>query len=140
MSEPKMQELNKCPRCHHVLISHETAHALNGELYCSRNCAIRDTAEILMKADGNLTHDKAVEAAKVVYDNEAEVVSTEDTLAEDFQEVRVSVTFTKVIKLPKNLSKEKAMEVAEHLWNESIVAPDYDDHDEMRFDCELVDN
>ncbi len=140
MSEAKMPELNKCPRCGHVLISHETVHALNGELYCSRNCAIRDTADVIMKANGNLTHNQAIEAAKVVYDEGAEIVATEDTLAEDFQEVRVSVTFTKIIKLPKNLSKEKAMKVAEHLWNESMVTPDYDDHDEMHFECELVEN
>lgn len=133
-----MKELNKCPRCGSVLISHETVHALNGELYCSRNCAIRDTAEILMKNSEGLTHNMAVEAAKGIYEDEAEVVATHDTLAEDFQEVRVSVTFTKIIKLPKDLSEDKAKEVAEHLWNESLVTPDYDDHDEMRFDCELV--
>lgn len=138
MNESKMQELNKCPQCGHVLISHETVHALNGKLYCSRNCTIRHIAEALMEIDDNLTHNQAIEEAKAIYDNEAEVVSTEDTLAEDFQEVRVSVTFTKVVKLPKNLSKEKALEIAEHLWNESLVTPDYEDHDEMHFDCELV--
>ena len=133
-----MKELNKCPRCGSVLISHETVHALNGELYCSRNCAIRDTAEILMKNSEGITHNTAIEAAKGIYDDEAEVVATEDTLAEDFQEVRVSVTFTKIVKLPRDLSEDKAKEVAEHLWNESLVTPDYEDHDEMRFDCELV--
>lgn len=140
MSREKMQELNKCPRCGHVLISHETVHALNGELYCSRDCAIRDTADMLIKADSNMKHNAAIEAAKVIYSNEAEVVATEDVLSEDFQEVRISVTFTKIIKLPKDLSEEKAREVAEHLWNESLVAPDYDNHDEMRFECELVKN
>ena len=91
-----------------------------------------------MKNSEGLTHNMAVEAAKGIYEDEAEVVATHDTLAEDFQEVRVSVTFTKIIKLPKDLSEDKAKEVAEHLWNESLVTPDYDDHDEMRFDCELV--
>lgn len=138
MNESKMEELNKCPQCGHVLISHETAHALNGKLYCSRNCTIRHIAEALMEIDGNLSHNQATEEAKAIYDSEAEVVATEDTLAEDFQEVRVSVTFTKIVKLPKNLTEEKAKEVAEHLWNESLVTPDYEDHDEMRFDCELV--
>lgn len=138
MSVSKMPELNKCPRCGRVLISHETVHALNGKLYCSRDCTIRHVAEALMEIDVNLAHNQAIEEAKGIYDSEAEVVSTEDTLAEDFQEVRVSVTFTKIVKLPKNLSREKAMEVAEHLWNESLITPDYDDHDEMHFDCELV--
>lgn len=131
--------MNKCPVCGAILVSHESAHAFDGKLFCSRSCAIKHYVENCdAYINGFISHDKATECAKLAYDARAEVVSTEDVLAEDLQTVQIAVTCFKTIKLPKCLSEEKALAVAEKLWKDGIVVAEIDDCDEVVFECMLV--
>lgn len=131
--------MNKCPRCGSVLVAHETAHAVDGKLWCSRDCAIRDlTGKFLQDASTVKRYNEAHQIACDYYDERAEVVDTETVLAEDLQEVQIAVTCFKTIKLPKCLSEDKAKEVAEKLWNDGIVVAEPGDCDDVRFECELV--
>ena len=131
--------MNKCPRCGSILVAHETAQAVNGKIYCSRDCAVRDIADDLLKSTMvGKSHNEATEVAKEYFDECAETVLTEDTLAEDLQEVQIAVTYYKTIKLPKCMSEAKAKEVAEKLWNDDLVRVEPDDCDDVRFECELV--
>lgn len=131
--------MNKCPACGTVLVSHETAHALNGKLFCSRSCAIKDAAlNMPLYKEGHCTHNQATEWAKDAYDARAEVVRTEDVLSEDLQSVQIAVTCYKTIKLPKCYTESKALEVAEKLWNDGLVVAEIDDCDDISFTCALV--
>ena len=131
--------MNKCPVCGTVLVSHEIAHALNGKLFCSRSCAIKDAAlNMTLYKEGRCSHNQATEWAKDAYDARAEVVRTEDVLGEDLQSVQIAVTYYKTIKLPKCYTERKACEVAEKLWIDGLVRAEPDDCDDATVACMLV--
>lgn len=80
----------------------------------------------------------AKEAAIEKYDANAEVVSTQDVLAEDLQTVEIVVMCMKRIKLPKNLAEADAIIEARQLYDDGLVAVEPDDCDEVIVRCELV--
>lgn len=125
-------DLTKCKRCGQVLVHHEEIHAVRGDLYCSKSCAIDDIMDDYIM--------NAKELAIEAYDSEAEVVSSADILAEDLQEVKITLTCTKIIKLPRNLSEYDALREAYDLWNQGVVAIDADECDDYHVVCELVKN
>lgn len=135
-----MQDLNKCPRCGRLLVAHEEIVSLHGQLFCSRHCAIAVKAKEVQKEYPHLSYNNAYEVAKMKYDDEAEVVRAEDVLGEDLQEVQIAVTYYKTIKLPRTLSEDKMIEVAEKLWNDGAVCAEPDDCDDYHFECALVKN
>lgn len=125
-----MKNLNLCPRCKVPLVSHEEVHAINGELYCSKRCAVASIMdEILLNAK---------EMAIEEYDSKAEVVSVHDVLGEDLQTVEVVVACMKRIKLPKNLAEAEAIAEAKSLYDSGLVVVEPDDCDEVIITCELV--
>lgn len=125
-------ELTPCTRCKRPLVGQEEIHAVRGSLYCSKTCAVADIMEdYLMNAK-----EMAIEA----YNDEAEIVRTEDVLGEDLQEVKITMTLTKVIKLPKDLSEAEAVSEACSLYNQGLVILDVDDCDESNIVYELVKN
>lgn len=131
--------MNKCPRCKSILVAHEMVQAIEGKIYCSRHCALLDLADRFLQ-DSNTAkrYQDALEVAKDYFDECAETVRAEDVLAEDMQEVQIAVTYYKTIKVPKCLSREKALEVTEKMWNDGRVTAEPGDCDEVRFECELV--
>ncbi len=134
-----MQEMNKCPRCRSILVAHETAQVVDGKIYCSRHCAVLDLADRFLQDDTTAKrYHEAVEIAKEYFEDCSETILTEELLAEDLQEVQIAVTYFKTAKVPKCLTKEKALEVVEKMWNDGTVTAEPDDCDEIRFECELV--
>lgn len=133
-----MQELNRCPECTELLVAHKEIVSFDGHLYCSRACAVNTCAEDLRKLFPHLSTNAAFEMAKIRYEDEAECVLSEDVLGEDLQEVQIAVTYYKTIKLPRVMSEEKMLEVAEKLWNDGTVCAEPDDCDDFRFECALV--
>lgn len=124
--------MNKCARCKSILVSHETAHAVNGELYCSKSCAIEAlTDELILNAK---------EMASEKYNDEAEIVSTEEVLAEDLHTVQLTVRCIKYIKLPKTMKQADALNEAVRLYTDGIVVAEPDDCDHVDFKCELVED
>ena len=131
--------MNKCPRCGSILVAHETAQAVDGKIYCSRYCALLDLADRFLQDENTAKrYQDAMEVAKSYFDECAETVSTEDVLAEDLQEVQIAVTYFKTVKVPKCLTRDKAMEVVEKMWNDGIITAEPGDCDDVRFECELV--
>lgn len=125
-----MKDLSKCPICGTVLVSHEEVHAVNGQVFCSRTCAITDIMnDIILNAK---------EMAIETYDNEAEVVASADVLKEDLQDVKITLTCTKVIKLPRNLPEAAAIAEATLLYNEGLLDMDPCECDNVDIKCELV--
>ena len=125
-----MSQLNLCPQCKKPLVHYEEVHALNGELFCSRECAIKYT-----------THDiilNAKEAAIEDYDSNAEIVAAKDVLGEDLQTVEIVVMCMKRVKLPKNLTEQEAIIEARQLFDDGLLDVSPDDCDDMIFKCELV--
>jgi hypothetical protein len=112
------------------LVHHEEIHAVSGELYCSKYCAVQSIMdEIILNAK---------EAAIEEYDSKAEIVSIHDVLAEDLQTVEIVVMCMKRIQLPKNLTESDALTVARELYEAGQVAVEVDDCDEVIVKCELV--
>lgn len=131
--------MNKCPRCKSILVAHETVQAIDGKIYCSRHCALLDLADRFLQDDNTAKrYQDAIEVAKDYFDECAETVRAEDVLAEDLQEVQIAVTYYKTIKVPKCLSREKALEVTEKMWNDGTITAEPGDCDDVRFECELV--
>lgn len=134
-----MQEMNRCPRCKSLLVAHETAQAVDGKIYCSRHCAVMDLADRFLQDEATVKrYHEAVEIAKEYYEDCAETISTEEVLAEDLQEVQIAVTFYKTVKVPKCLTREKALEVVEKMWNDGTITAEPGDCDDVQFECELV--
>ena len=125
-----MENLTVCPYCKTPLVHHEEVHAVNGKLYCCKECAVQDmTNDILINAK---------EMALEDYASNAEIVSTHDVLGEDLQTVEIVVMCMKRIKLPRNLSEQEAIDEATRLYTDGLVAVEPDDCDEVVFRCELV--
>ena len=125
-----MNQLNLCPHCKTPLVHHEEVHALNGELYCSKACAVAHiTDDIILNAK---------EAAIEEYDSKAEIVSAHDVLSEDLQTVEVVVMCMKRVKFPKNLTEKQVLLEARNLFDEGLLAVEPDDCDDMIVKCELV--
>jgi len=123
-------ELSRCPVCKRVLVGQELVHAIDGQLFCSKTCAVQ-----------HLTDDyilNAKEMALEAYASNAELVATEDVLGEDLQEVRVTLTCTKVIKLPADLTEAEAVCEASSLWTKGLLCMDPEDCDESSITYELV--
>lgn len=132
--------MNKCPRCGSILVAHETVQAVGGKLYCSRHCAVLEiTDNLLQSTMAGKSHNEATEVAKEYFDECAETVRTEDVLAEDLQEVQIAVTFFKTVKVPKCLTRDKALEVVEKMWNDGIITAEPGDCDDVQLECELVE-
>lgn len=125
-----MKELTLCPRCRKPLVSHEEVHAIEGELYCSKHCAVLELTEQNIR--------NARENAIEEYLEKAEVVSIADVLKEDLQTIEISVTCTKRIHLPANLTKEEACHEARRLHDEGLVVVEPDDCEEITVKYELV--
>lgn len=125
-----MSELNLCPRCKTPLVHHEEVHALHGELFCSKSCAVLHTMDDIIL--------NAKEAAIEDYDSNAEVVAAKDVLGEDLQTVEIIVTCTKRILLPKSLSEEEARHEARRLHDDGFVVVEPDDCEEITVTYELV--
>ena len=125
-------ELTRCPVCKRILVGQDIVHAVEGNLYCSRNCAV----QYLMDDYIQNAKEMAIEA----YNDGAEIVAVEDILSEEMQEVKITVTCTKVIRLPKNLSAEQAIETATQLYNDGTVVAEPDDCDKSNITYELVSN
>lgn len=125
-----MKELTLCPRCRRPLVGQEEVHAVRGVLYCSRECAIQDiTEDYIMNAKAMAIED---------YDSEGEVVATHEVLKAELQQVRVTLTITKVINLPADLTEADAVGEACSLVNRGLVTLDVDDCDDSSFTYELV--
>lgn len=125
-----MKRLNLCPQCKTPLVHHEEIHALNGELYCSKNCAVLHTMDDIIL--------NAREAAIEEYDSNAEVVSSRDVLGEDLQTIEITVCCMKRIWVPKNLTEAEAIAEAKKLYQDSRVAVEPDDCTESVVTYELV--
>lgn len=125
-----MSQLNLCPRCKTPLVHHEEVHALHGELFCSKTCAVMYTMDDIIL--------NAKEAAIEDYACNAEVVSINDVLKEDLQTVELVVMCMTRINLPKNLSEDEAIAEATKLYKDGLVRVDPDECDETIFKCELV--
>ncbi len=122
--------MNTCARCGSTLIDHEEIHAIDGKLYCSKDCAVQAiTDDYIMNAK---------EMALEAYASEAEVVSAEDILGEDMRTVRIIVSHMKQIKVPKNLTDREALAEATRRYNDGTVFVDQDNCDETVLVCELV--
>ena len=68
-----------CGNCHKPLKDFDEVHAVDGILYCSKECAIEDlTNNIIMNAKS---------AAIEIYDCDAEVVATEDIMKDEMCEL-----------------------------------------------------
>ena len=131
--------MNRCPRCNKLLVAHENVHAIDGKLYDSRTCFIRDYVDAHTPENFTIKQLNRVWEDEIdYYSDNAEVLASEEVLSEDLQEVQIAVTYYKTIKLPKCLTEEKALEVAEHLWNEGKVEAGPDDCDDYTFECMLV--
>lgn len=134
--------MNRCPRCGKVLVTKSTAVALEGKLYCSKACAkISITNEVV--EDGiskglNRPYTESKRIAMERYHNGAEEVNTSDVLSEDLQDVQVAVTIYRTVKMPKVLTEEAMKERVEKLWNDGDLAVDYDNCDDVRFECMLI--
>ena len=127
-----MKELTKCPNCGRPLVSHEQVHAVSGGLYCSKSCAINYIMnDYLMNAK---------EMAIETYNAEAEIVSTEDILKEDLQEVAITVTCTKIVRLPVTLSEQEAIDTIMSMYHEGLLVVEADDCDTVDARCTLVSN
>lgn len=127
----KMKELTRCPRCNKILVSHEEIHAIKGDLYCSKNCAV------LSIMDDYILNAK--ELALEDYDSMAEIVGSADVLQEDLQTVEIKVVCTKRINLPANLTKEEACHEARRLHDEGLVVVEPDDCEEIEVLYTLVE-
>lgn len=125
-----MKELNKCAHCGSVLVSHELIHSVKGYLYCSKECAINDIM------DDYLTN--ARELAINAYNDDAEIVRTEDVLAEDLQTVEIVVTCRKRIKVPATMTEAEAKTEAEYLYRCGYVVAEPDDCDDYNVEYTLV--
>ena len=131
--------MNRCPRCNKLLVAHENVHAIDGKLYDSRTCFLRDYVDANTPDNFTIKQvNKVWEDAIEYYSNNAEVLASEEVLSEDLQEVQIAVTYYKTIKLPKCFSENKVLEVAEHLWNVGKVDASPDDYDDVHFECALV--
>jgi len=132
--------MNRCPRCKKLLVAHENVHAIDGKLYDSRTCFIRDYVDAHTSDDFTVKQiNEAWEQAIAYYDEHAEVLASEEVLAEDLQEVQIAVTFFKTVKVPKCLTRDKALEVVEKMWNDGTITAEPGDCDEVQFECELVE-
>ena len=125
-----MKELTKCLNCGKPLVSYEEVHAVRGGLYCSKSCAISDLANDYIT--------NAKELAKEAYASEAEVLQTSDILSEDLYDVKIVVTCTKVVKMPKSFTEAEAIQEAISLWQDGIIVAEPDDCDYSEMKCELV--
>lgn len=122
--------MTRCAKCNAILIKYEEVHALNGELFCSRKCAIEHYMnDIIMNAK-----EMAIEA----YDSEAEVVAAADILGEDFHDVEVTVTLKKTIQIPKTFTVNDAICEAKALVDEDFVVISTNDCDSRTFTGLLV--
>lgn len=138
--------MNKCPRCNKVLVTCKTAIALEGKLYCSIGCAKLATvddevekAQVAHVAGGEKrTYNACFKTAMDRYEAGAEEVSTQDVLSEDLQDVQVAVTIYKTVKVPKTLTEQAAKERVEKLWSDCKLAVDYDNCDDVQFECMLI--
>ena len=131
--------MNRCPRCGRLLVAHESVHAIDGKLYDSRTCFLRDYVDANTPDGFSVKQINQVwEEAIAYYNMHAEVLASEDVLAEDLQEVQIAVTFYKTVKVPKCLTREKALEVVEKMWNDGIIVAEPGDCDDVMFECELV--
>lgn len=134
--------MNTCPRCGKVLVTKPVAIALEGKLYCSKACAkISITNEVV--EDGiskglSRPYKASRDLAMARYEAGAEEVNTSDVLSEDLQDVQVAVTIYKTVKMPKSLTEEAMKERVEKLWNDGDLAVDYDNCDDVRFECMLI--
>lgn len=134
--------MNTCPRCGKVLVTKLTAIALEGKLYCGKACAkISITNEVVN--DGiskglNRPYKDSRAIAMERYEAGAEEVSTHEVLSEDLHDVQVAVTIYKTVKMPKCLTEKAALERVEKLWNDGSLDVDYDNCDDVRFECVLV--
>lgn len=132
--------MNTCPRCGSVLITHEKLQAIDGKLYCSRGCTLRDLADRFLQDENTAKRLNDAWNIAVDYFNDcSEEVSSEDVLDEDLQSVQIAVTYFKTVNVPKCITREKALEVVEKMWNDGKVNAEPDDCDEVSFACELVD-
>lgn len=68
-------KLTCCAKCHRLLAQFEEVHAIDGQLYCSKKCAITDIMEDYIM--------NAKEMAREDYACKAEVVATRDILADE---------------------------------------------------------
>lgn len=125
-----MKALTLCKKCQRPLVAHEEIHAVKGQLYCSKSCAVYDIMdEYIMNAHELATED---------YASMAEIVRAEDVLSEDLQTVEVIVTCRKYIKLPADLTEEKAIREARQLYDDGLVVAEPGDCDEILVVCKLV--
>ena len=122
--------MNKCARCKRILVSHETAHAVNGELYCSKSCAIEALTDEIVLSSKEMAIEK--------YNDEAEIVSTEDVLAEDLHTVKITVTCEKYVKIPKTFTQADALSEAMSMYADGLLIVEKDDCDNTIINCELV--
>lgn len=133
--------MNRCTRCGKLLVLKKTAEAIDGKLYCSRHCALLDVADkFLHDSKAAKRYSVAMEIAKDYFDDCSETISTEDVLAEDFQEVQIAVTYYNTVKVPKCLSHDKAIEVVEKMWVDGKVKAEPDDYEDLSIACVLVNN
>lgn len=131
--------MNKCPVCGSILVTHETIQAIDGKIYCSRHCALQDLAIRFLQDDTTAKrYQDAMEVAKDYFEDAAEAVSSEDVLAEDLQEVQIAVTFYRNVKVPKCLTREKAISVVTDMWLNGKLLVEPGHSDDMSLECELV--
>lgn len=134
--------MNRCPRCSKVLATRKSVIALEGKLYCSAACAkisiTNDAVEDDISKGLNRPYKDSRDIAMTRYQEGAEVVSTSEVLSEDLQDVQVAVTIYRTVKLPKNLTEDAMKERVEKLWNDGGLAVDYDNCDDVRFECMLI--
>ena len=134
--------MNKCPKCGKVLVTKQVAIALEGELYCSKACArVSITNEVVedgIRKGLNRPYKDSRGIAMARYEAGAEEVSTSDVLGEDLHDVQVAVTIYKTVKVPKTISEQGAKDRVEKLWNDGDLTVDYDNCDDVRFECMLI--
>lgn len=68
-------KLTCCAKCHRLLAQFKEVHAVSGQLYCSKDCAVKDIADDYIM--------NAKEMALEAYACEAEVIATADIMADE---------------------------------------------------------
>lgn len=73
--------MNQCKWCRRILAEVEEIHVVNGELYCSKECAVYSLMEDIML--------NVKELAIETYDAEAEIVAAKDIIADEVETLEV---------------------------------------------------
>ena len=111
-----------CKHCGSRLASHETIHAMGGELFCSKKCAVMYAMQDIVR--------NAMDAAEELYSDTAEEIRTADIM--DVSKCRIQVVETHVgyVEVPASLPYDEMLAEAARIYNTA----QHDDDLQMRLE------